>query len=310
MIRNLSRLNQPLALLLCLILLIAIIIWLQPGNGSFASDTGLRLFQVEQLKQNNLQTLAVPYPGEIFDPDWEYAPYYYAYTKVNGEALFNVSPFLLIGTALLPESLGYAARSILPALGGLLTAFGVSLLAKESDLRHPSLMMGATLFATPILFYSLAFWDHTLGSAFAIFGVYFGVLGLKRNKVWFGLTAGILLGLGLGQRPEMYVFAVAFGTAFIIVAWRQWKQIIGVALGGIFGALPVWFLQYLWVGHPFGMAFAPHFFGYGDPTPRPFNLPSYARGYRIGSMLFTLDGGRPLTWLAALLFSSPSSQSS
>ena len=235
-------------------------LWFSRTDGTYSSDTGLRLFQAEQLAQNNFQTIAVPYAGEMFDPDWEYIPYYYAYSKVKGEILLNISPFLPYGTAILSNWFGDSARSILPAFGGILTAVAIYLLAKESELRHPLLMMWGTLFATPVLFYSFTFWDHTLGTAFATWGVYFGILGLTRQNLKFGLIAGIILGLGLGQRPEMYAFALAFGAAFILVAWRRWQLIGVVALGGILGVLLIWFLQYRWVGHPFGMAFAPHFF--------------------------------------------------
>jgi hypothetical protein len=35
-------------------------------------------------------------------------------------------------------------------------------------------------------------------------------------------------------------------------------------MGGLAGAIPIWWAQWVWVGHPLGMAFAPHLLGYGQ----------------------------------------------
>jgi hypothetical protein len=231
------------------------------------SDTALRFRQVEQLVTHNWQTLGVDYPQQQYDPEFQYVPHYTAFSAMDGRLWFHISPYVPIVASFFYWALGAGGLGIVPVIGAVLTAVALYKLARLARLPYAPLLLWITIFATPILFYSVKLWDHTTGTAFSTWAVYFIARGLQdplsRRHL---LAGGICLGLGLGQRPELYAFVLAIAASFLLVYWPNLKAGFIVATGGLIGALPIWLTQWLWVGHPLGMFVAPHFLGYGRTT--------------------------------------------
>lgn len=229
----------------------------------FTCDTGLRFLQIISLIENNWQTLAITYPGQSIDPQFKYVPYYYAYSIVNDNVFLNISPFFPILASLLYANIDIIGLAVSPILGTLLTAYAMQKLVTQIKLPFPWVAAWLTVFSTPLLFYSLELWDHSLGVGCATWAVYWTVTGLIYNRTRLLIFGGVALGVGLGQRPEIYSFALAIGIATTIHSWPRIKQVSALVGGTIVGAIPFWIMQYVWVRHPLGMAFAPHFFGHG-----------------------------------------------
>ena len=230
------------------------------------SDVGLRFLQIQELINNNWQNFAINYPARSVDPQLQHVPYYYGYLVVDNEIYFAISPFLPLFASFFYFGLGTAGLPIIPVLGGVFTALAIYALAKLCNLRNPLLGYFITLFATPLLFYCLELWDHTIGTAFALWGVYGIARGLQTEYKWSLFLGGASLGLALGQRPEFYIFALALAVSTVIVSWFQWQRWLIIAGGGLASLFPIWVLQYLWFGHPLGMSAAPQLFGYGIPA--------------------------------------------
>ncbi|MFQ5435272.1 MAG: hypothetical protein ACE5FD_10395, partial [Anaerolineae bacterium] len=62
------------------------------------SDVGLRFIQIRSLVEQGWNTLAIPYPTEI-DPGFNFSPYYYAYSLLDGRLYFNISPFFPLASS-------------------------------------------------------------------------------------------------------------------------------------------------------------------------------------------------------------------
>lgn len=266
------------------------------------SDAGLRFLQIRSLIAERWHTLAIAYPTEV-DPTFRYAPYYYAYSLVNGRLYFNISPFYPLIASFLYAGFSKAGLAVSPIIGSLLTAWGTVKLAKTAKLPRPNLMMWAAIFATPLLFYSVQVWDHTLGTGLATLGIAFALDGLQKEKRGAIFVGGMILGLSLGQRPELYVLVGAAGAAWLLINWRNLQRTIPLIIGGLTGALPLFILQQLWVGHPLGMATAANLWGYGRPdsylaqTLFGGELP---RSIIAGNFLFHIDSHDAATFSAAL----------
>jgi membrane protein YdbS with pleckstrin-like domain len=279
--------------------------WLaQSSLTFFSNDTGLRFLQIRELIDHHWQTFAVDYPARSLDPDLAYPPFYYAYSLLNGEFYLQIAPFLPLLTSFAYAVIGRWGLPLLPVLGGVLTAVATYKLGILAQAKYPRLLFWSTVFTTPVLFYSLELWDHTLATACALWAVYglaHGVLsGRWQSIVWGGVAAG----LGLGQRPEMYVFAIALAVGLLLTPWRRWRYWAAYIGGGILGTLPIWWLQFRWVGHPLGMAFAPHFFGYGKPKAYPVEAYSgvtITPAIKTGRLLLYIESHDPITFSAALL---------
>ncbi len=229
----------------------------------FASDTGLRFLQIRELLRQDWQSLSVTYPGQFLDPELRFIPYYYAYAIINNQIYLSISPFFPLLAAFFYDKLGMAGLPVVPMLGGLATAVGVYALCQSQKVVRGRLAMWTTVFATPIVFYSVTLWDHTLASACAIWSLTGISYGWHKKAWWPVLLGGMAAGLGAGQRPEMYVFIIALGLSALIVFWKQWTVLISVGIGVILSLTAVWWTQYRWYGHPLGMPTAHNLFGYG-----------------------------------------------
>jgi len=161
----------------------------------------------------------------------------------------------------------------------------------------------ASILMTPLLIYSLELWDHSWAAACGAWSVYGIVRGIMRSR-WQPIAwGGVAAGLGLAQRPEMYVFAIAVGLALVASTWLQWRNWLAYLSGGVAVTLPIWFFQYQWVGHPLGLSFAPHFFGYGRPIIYPvqsYSNITITRALKISRFLLYVQGQDVLTFGAAL----------
>lgn len=267
------------------------------------SDTGLRFLQIRELIASNWNSFAIGYPGRPFDPELMHTPYNYAYSLLDGELYLKITPFLPLVASWLYAAVGPAGLAVVPVAGTLITAVSVYQLARLTELPHPEWLLWLTAVATPMFFYTFELWDHTAAVACAALTVY-GLCRAVVREHWLpALLGGIALGIGLGQRQEMYMFAIAIGAAALLVLWPRWQMALALAGGALMGVLPLWWLQYQWVGHPLGMALASNFFGYARPPYYSFNPEAitYDRAATIGRFLFFIQSRAALPFIASLL---------
>jgi hypothetical protein len=161
----------------------------------------------------------VPFPARRIDPGFEFLPQpelfpHPSITPAGTVYLAFQSPVLfpfLSGVSM--RVFGLTGIYLLPLLCG----WGVAVLSGALMLRlHPRWAPCAVLLvglATPVWFYSMVFWEHTIACFFALLAVYVAVVAPRRSAaavtaVTAGLTAAIIL------RIEMVAFAVA-----VFLAW-------------------------------------------------------------------------------------------
>jgi hypothetical protein len=283
-----------------LLLLLLLSWWGVSSRAFFNSDTGLRFWQAQELVANNWQTFAINYPGRGLDPGLEFIPLYCAYAVLGDEVFFSITPFLPLLASFFYAWLGLVGLTIVPVLAGVLTAVGAYKLARLARVPRPYLILWSSLIATPLLFYTIQLWDHSLAMActvWAVYGVAFGILKQRWLPV-FG--AGLIIAFGVGQRPEMYLMAFALGLALLVLTWPRLQLVIALATGGMAGMLPLWWLQYQWIGHPFGILLT-HISDYGRPDSFAYDCIGPPRSIQAGRFLLYIEGRDPWSFTAALL---------
>ncbi len=285
-------------------LALVLLAWVSISSLTFlSSDTGVRFLQIRELATHQWQTFAIDYPAQLLDPDWQFTPYYHSYALLDNQLYFKISHIFPLFASVLYACLGTAGLVVLPALGGVITAVAIYRLGILSKVKYPYWLFWATVFGTPLLIYTLELWDHSLAAACAAWGVYGAAVGVM-HKRWQPMAwGGAAISVGLGQRPEMYPFALALGAALLISTWPHWRRWSAFVAGGTAATLPIWFWQYRWVGHPLGLAFAPNFFGYGLPNSYPVTVynPINTPLIKIGHWLLHIEPHNLLTFAAGLL---------
>lgn len=280
----------------------------------FASDNGLRYLQVRELVDQRWHTLAIDYPLRTADSGLEHIPYYSAYLIIKDEIFLATSPFFPLIASFLYALVGKPGLALLPAAGAVFAALALYWLARLARVPNTRWLLWGAVLATPLLFYTLTFWDMTLGTAFAVGAVVFAALGILQQKRWPLALAGVAVSLGFAQRIELAVFGVALFLALLVTQPWDWRGLAAYAGGGMLGLVPTGLLNLRWVAYPMGSVVAKRL-GYGVPGSYLYHrqaisgAPQAMGGVasliadlrRLGEAFMYVQGENPDTFIAVLL---------
>ncbi|HOC43898.1 MAG TPA: hypothetical protein PKJ99_12855 [Thermoanaerobaculales bacterium] len=206
-----------LAFLLAAVGLLGLLATLPP-TGFFSADSGPKYWQCLAFAEGEGSPRGFDYPARGLDPELHHIP---PFTAPVGDRLASIYPVLFPLLAAVPEAAaGDRALRLLPWLAAILAAWATGRLA--SALRGEAVTWpaaAAALAATPLAFYAIAFWEHSLASAMVVVGLLVVVEGERgRARVaWRWLVLGVLVGLGAWVRTE-----AAFLVPLLVAAaaWR------------------------------------------------------------------------------------------
>jgi hypothetical protein len=175
----------------------------------FVGDPGVKLIAARHALAHPSHPLDIALPVIGGDP----APFVDPFFVVHGghshaitSELFPVltAPFLAVA--------GLRGLYVLPALGFLLAIAGSGWIATALDpRRNAALVAAVAALTTPLLFYGLEFWEHTLAVGLGTIGA--GLLITSARAPGRAAPAGLLFGIATLLRPEAAWFAIAVGTA-------------------------------------------------------------------------------------------------
>lgn len=224
--------------------------FLLPPNPVWITDNGNKYILMRNFIAHGSATVVNPAreidPENRFFPDGDFH-----FKEFDGGGYRSVYPeFFSILTVPFFLLFGERGVAVLPILGtlALLSCF----LALLRLLRIPPFWAAplglGLVFATPFAFYSLLFWEMTMGCALLCGAV----LALLHRKF---LLAGILLGIGLWLREEFYFASAALGAAWLLTAEpkHRVREFSRLVLGAIPPAVALWLLQWYQSGHILGL---------------------------------------------------------
>jgi hypothetical protein len=171
----------------------AVMISTQPRDAFWGSDSASRFIQVESLLHHGNITI---------EHRW---PLSHHFITVKGKTYSYWSPSFPVLAMPLFRAFGFWGLFILPIAGTLLIIALLPSMTKGSILPVGI----AIVFATPIFWYTIVFWEHTLAAACALAAM---VLA-KRDRV---LIAGIIAAAGAVLREEGYVVIAALAVALFV----------------------------------------------------------------------------------------------
>jgi len=283
-----------LALALYAVLIVAVL----PARTFFDSDPGVKFIQVDNLVDRDGRGIWVNYRGEVLDPAREFSPFNtsFFYEDPHDHKIYGVYsiPFIMIAGFLYGQ-FGFYGLYLLPALSTLGIMWTTYRLSKHFTIRSSNIEKGigtiqpshikwqatggcTTIhfawlapvlvgFVSPLLFYSLDFWEHTPAVLLATLSVWWLVEGLASGRpshinLWL-IGAGLAAGFGAWFRAEVYLLIPACCLAFI---WARQKRLrsfphkgdwnnpplLAYGVGLTLILLPIWFFQWRYFGNPLG----------------------------------------------------------
>jgi len=164
---------------------------------------------------------------------------------VHGNFVQVTSVPMMIVAAPLWRLGGYHAVLLFAMLGGVACAFAAAALARRLGFDRSVVVFWVVGLASPVLLYSIDFWEHTAGLALMLFAVVLLLDVLERDApARVALVSGLLFGLAATMRTEALVYW--FGATAVVLAIalfgrrRPFVRVVttGVAsLGGLLVAL-------------------------------------------------------------------------
>jgi len=275
-----------------------------PPGGYWMPDTGVKRIQAANVRFNPAPDLTIDYPGQWLDPDFKFLPFAHNFYFIwQGRVHFSQPFYVAFMGRPFIRLMGDYGERVVPLLAGLVSVYLTGRLAQILGVRPvwPSVLLAG--FATPLIFYSLSFWEHTLAAALGL-GALALVLRPAGAPPWplrVYLVSGLLAGLGGVVRKEIMFFALALGVVLALNAVREaapYRRRASSGLAAWSSACVCVFVVYLLAsylnsGHPvppeFRIAAPPSF------TPRAYLLVHGWTG--LADFLFDPRFGRAGTWL-------------
>jgi hypothetical protein len=225
------------------------VVYATPNDAYWIVDCAGKGMLAEQLLRSGYRDLRLPYPAASLDPEgvafplpppfavaqaggfvWQYPPAF------SGLA----APFLAI--------LGRAGLRWPAALGtGACAALFVLWTAPAWGRRWAALGGLALAFATPLFFYGVTVWEHSLTIALSL-GAWVVLAGGGRRR---RALAGLLVAAACVLRAELALMGVALAFA-VFLEHRRWGDVAWLAAGAAPLALALLFFNQLVFGHPLG----------------------------------------------------------
>jgi len=211
--------------------IIYIILLIASPPGFWIIDEGNKFLWAENFIHQGSFKLADP-AAEISPGHSSFHPPFSLPAKDNSGQNTVFSPLFIVLIAPLVKIGGWKTAALLPLLATLMLIYLVKPLAQRLNLAYrwyTTLLLGA---ASPLLFYSISLWEHSLAILCLLAGLILALPDLQGKSRQF--IAGILFSLAFYLRPESAIFAFALW----LILLRRPKAVMYGGLIGILIQLP------------------------------------------------------------------------
>lgn len=193
------------------------VIWrMLPRDTFWGLDPGARFFQVINF---SLQNQSLAYSGQVLDPAQRFVPFKPPFAFEHMGKVYGIyNPLFVALSSLFYRLFSFDGLYIIPLLSSFATLVLTTLLIREVAPRWQALIPLVVGLGSPLLFYALTFWEHTLGVGLATGSVLLCYRSHQRNAPWSGLfLAGIAAGFAFVFRPELSTWCLAMLVSALFV---------------------------------------------------------------------------------------------
>lgn len=244
-------------LLIISILFPVIFILTQPSRGFWCPDNGYKFIMAQSIIESDFESADLKWKGsEIWD-NKEINPIAPPFSVTyNNRIISMFPPFFSLLAAIVLKLTGYWGLHLFALAGTLLTLRSIYKIATLLGMKNPGALslMWITFSATPFLFYTFTFWEHTLVAGFCLWAVLRVLIYLRetsnKNLIIFVLSVVPAVYL----RDVAVIFTASITLLLILHTPRQKIVITTLKAGSLFliAILPLFLINYLLIGDPLG----------------------------------------------------------
>jgi len=225
-------------------------------------DNANKFLQLQSIVQSQYSDYSIPWPGQPIDPELEYHPFEARFAVVKDGRLFPIfSPVFALVSSIPFRLFGFWGLYLLPLAASVFSLVAVARSTEHLNVygagRHTAVLLVGL--ATPLWFYSVVFWEHTIALCLCMWGLYFFLKWLRTESPRSLVAGSVLVALAAYFRDDLYVLCLVILIA-VVLSSRARKIRAGLVVLGttIAGLAPLWLLQWRVTGEPFGFHLGTH----------------------------------------------------
>jgi hypothetical protein len=202
-----------------------------PRDAFWGIDPGARFLQVINF---SIQDQSLTYPAQWLDPSRGFVPFHPLFAFEHTGKIYGVyNPLFIAISSLFYHFFGFEGLYIVPLLSSFAVLILTTLLVQEVAPGWQVLVPPVIGLGSPLLFYALTFWEHTLGTALATGSVLLCYQNNQYHNSWGSLfVTGVLAGLGFIFRPELGAWCLAMLlSALLIWSGHRVRMFIAFSTG-------------------------------------------------------------------------------
>lgn len=213
-----------------------------PTRSFMINDNGVKYIQVQSWISNQQHSFAIPYPGATLDPDHRYSPFLdreFFYQSVDGNIYGIYSHLFSVIAGFFFQWFDIPGIYIMNAVAAGALALATGYLYWSVTQRRSLLPAVIVSFASPLLFYGIDFWEYTPTIFLSTLGIALIIDGLRTHGWWKMMLAGIVLGLAVWIRAEVYIL-LPICVLGILLLKPRFKQLVLFGIGVSLMIVPLW----------------------------------------------------------------------
>jgi hypothetical protein len=221
---------------------------IMPKGAFWSPDEGAKFIQMHSIGWQDGIRYGIAYGGRGVDPHLDFYPSHCRFEDLypvpldGGQVKFHWPLWFPLVSRGVASLFGLTGLYIIPLLSGWMVALVAGyLMARWLPVLAPAAIVAVGL-ATPIAFFSLTFWEHTLATLLGLVALAIVASPDPLYRVGRWLVLPLLIGAA-GLRIEMALFAIAVGCAWIATSdarasrfWLNWRRLTTAGLIAAGGA--------------------------------------------------------------------------
>jgi hypothetical protein len=270
-------------------------------DGFWINDNSLKFLQVASFAERGVLDNSLPHVAGELDPDRALVPMEPPFVFVVDEGrLRPVYPVAFAALNVLPyRVLGKPGLYLLLHLGAAVTLLGVfslaGLLAPTRRRVAAPLAVLLVALASPVWFYSFAFWEHGPAAAAVTWAIVAWVRHRQAPRSALAAAAGACAAAAVWFRLDCYAFLAVMAVASI--AARDRRHVLHFIAGAAAVLAPLWLWNYVADGFPITDTQRPVNLGFGGMAGRVEELGDRALAF---ANLFMNAATGPLSYFVGI----------
>lgn len=230
-------------------------------DGFWTLDNGLKFLTVRTQSNHPCTSLNIPIQESDIDPWRQATPLIEPFIHQQENRIIPVfPPLFIVGSSVAYHLFGPGILYWIPwsAAIGILITMTYGFKRYFPDITSSVIVLAL---ATPLAFYALTLWEHTLSILFLLMGIALTILSDVSSSLWRWFLGGLLLGVSGMLRLEEWV--IVFVWLFVSFQYRHRARWTVMFLGIIL-AITIWILgNYYWTGNGLPLQFSENWSMYG-----------------------------------------------